>query len=103
MHVDAKQLVRGWTHSHEEDHDGLTVFRPADYRFPPSRGRQSFRLEPNGALVHSGPAPDDRTQRSEGRWKFEGNVLTLTGAGRSDQRFIVEAVDSERLVLREIG
>src|ERR1041384_5695638 len=37
-----------WVHSHEEDTDTEMVLRPAGYKFPPSRGRSSFELKPDG-------------------------------------------------------
>jgi len=46
---DTERIVRRcWVHSHEEDSDEEMVFRPAAYEFPPSRGRRSFELKPDG-------------------------------------------------------
>ena len=41
-------LAKTWIHSHEEDKGGLQVFRPADYAFPPARGRDALHLEAGG-------------------------------------------------------
>ena len=53
----------GWTHSFEEDADGLEVYRPTlDYAFPPSRrGRRRLTFG-DGEVVESEPGPDDRPQ-----------------------------------------
>jgi hypothetical protein len=50
-----------WTHSFEEDGDGLEVYRPtATYAFPPSRrGRHRLTFD-GGQVVESEPGPDDR-------------------------------------------
>ena len=38
--ADLKTCILGqWIHSHEEDAKGVMVYRPANYSFPPSRGR----------------------------------------------------------------
>src|SRR3954470_5302976 len=51
-----------WVHSHEEDKGGQMIFRPATYRFPPSRGRTSFQLNADGTLLRNRPGPTDQTQ-----------------------------------------
>lgn len=52
-------LRRCWVHSHEEDSDEEMVFRPAAYELPPSRGRRSFELKPDGILAEGGIGPTD--------------------------------------------
>ena len=78
-------IVRHWVHSHEEDTQGVRVYRPADYHFPPSRGREGLEFREGGELVYYGIARADGSEASPGRWAMEG-----------DSRVRVE-VDSERL------
>ncbi len=92
-------LQRAWTHSHEEDHDGLLVFRPSDWDFPPARGRDSFTLGADGQLGTSGPGPDDRSVRGEGTWTYDG-ALKIAPFGASPQRYAVADVGPDRLVVR---
>jgi hypothetical protein len=55
---DTERILRPcWVHSHEEDSDEEMVFRPAAYEFPPSRGRRSFELKPDGILAEGGIGP----------------------------------------------
>ncbi|MDH6238310.1 hypothetical protein [Cryobacterium sp. CG_9.6] len=51
-----------WTHSQEEDHDDILVYRPAtSFPFPPTRGgRDSLRVSDDGAITALSPGPDDR-------------------------------------------
>lgn len=55
-----------WTHSYEEDRDGVEVYRPtATYAFPPSRrGRTVLQFSGNPAqavaVTALQPGPDDR-------------------------------------------
>lgn len=76
------------------------VFRPSTTPLPPSRGRVSFELDPSGAAYGAGPGPDDRRIRTRGTWSLEGDVLTLRLPGQTDQRFRVESVDADRLVVK---
>ncbi len=39
------ELFQHWMHSHEEDSGDVQVYRPADYDFPPARGRRGFELQ----------------------------------------------------------
>jgi hypothetical protein len=96
---DTAALQQRWTHSHEEDTPGRTVFRPGGWRFPPSRGRRSLELGPDGALVASGPGPTDRTVASEGSWRLrDDGVLELHEQGRSTEMRVVE-LSADRLVV----
>src|SRR5262245_17571742 len=76
----AEALDQHWVRSPEDGEDKAPqeVYRPASYPFPPSRGRPSFELKPDGTLVRYGPGPADRAQSAPGRWKRDGNRLTLT-------------------------
>lgn len=96
-----KSLNAEWVHSHEEDEGDRMVFRPADFDFPPSRGRTGFRLEPGGAAEASGPGPDDRRRGAPGRWSLSGRRLRVSAPGFSGT-FEVEKVDGERLVVRRV-
>lgn len=89
-----------WTHSHEEDHDDVLVFRPASRDFPPARGRESFTLAPGGQLQQSGPGPDDRTVETLGTWSCEGNRLILEPYGAQPRHYLVEEVGEDHLLLR---
>jgi hypothetical protein len=69
-----------WTHVHEEDHDGLQVFRPAGADLPPARGRTSLTLLAGGEATAGYPGADDRGVTDDGSWSLSGDVLTVTGA-----------------------
>jgi len=97
-------LPQHWVHSHEEDTDAEKVYRPASYHFPPSRGRQSFELRPDGSLVEHGPSPDDRAQKSQGSWKLEGgDTLTFFTKTSSEPKrsMKIASLDEKRLVVKK--
>jgi hypothetical protein len=102
--VDRDALEQKWVHSHEEDTSDETVFRPASYRFPPSRGRKAFQLDGDGKLVNFGIGADDRTVQSEGRWQLDDrNRLTLQAAtpGMSPSVMQLLHVGRDKLVVKK--
>jgi hypothetical protein len=100
--ADPASLVGSWSHSHEEDDEGVQVFRPVDYDFPPSRGRESFTLRPDGTAVAGLPGPDDRgISTDEGTWQLQGDVLHIRCPGWAATYEVVGAA-SQRLELRPV-
>jgi hypothetical protein len=96
-----ERLVGTWVHSHEEDDSGGRVFRREGFPFPRSRGRVRVTLDTGGVLTQVGPGPDDRTRSVPGSWALhEGRQLTLRPEGHSEQTYVVELVEPDRLVLR---
>lgn len=99
MTTNPPNLAGIWIHSHEEDHDGLQVYRPAGYPFPPARGRNSLTLEPDGSARSGSPGPDDRGTTAEGSWLLAGSQLTVRSANLT-ATFDVLAADRDQLTLR---
>jgi hypothetical protein len=97
--VTSDKLLGRWAHSHEEGQGNRLVFRPADFAFPPSRGRTTLVFAAGGDLQVEGPGPDDRRRTTSGRWSLQGNILTTTAPGWSGA-FDIEAVDERALVHR---
>ena len=98
-------LEQHWVHSHEEDTDQEMVFRPASYKFPPSRGRSSFDLKPDGSLTESGPGPADRSEQKAGRWHLDAkdNLVLSSGSGRDEISRVlkVHSASRNRLVVKK--
>lgn len=102
MGADQQALAGSWTHSHEEDGEGETVLRRSDYPFPPSRGRLSFELRPDGTYLERSPGPVDVPEESSGSWSLEGDRLTLEPAAAGERRsWRVAALAADRLTLRD--
>ncbi len=96
-------ILRHWTHSHEEDTQDLRIYRPADYAFPPSRGRVGFEFRRGGEVVYHGIAQTDGSEPSRGRWTIEGaNVLRIAVDNPHIQPFTLDVVscDSQTLKVR---
>jgi len=102
--IEMSALTQHWVHSHEEDSETEMVFRPANYKFPPSRGRSSFELKPDGLMTESGPGPTDRREQSEGKWRLDaqGNLVFYDDPGDQQRRVLkIASADRSRLVVKK--
>ena len=101
--TEATALHQHWVHSHEEDTETEKVYRPASYSFPPSRGRTSFDIKPDGKVVEHGIAPTDRSVETLGTWKLQDEstlALYAKGSAKPTRVMHIVSVDKERLVLK---
>ena len=89
-------------HSREEDRGDIQVFRPPDFAFPPSFGRDGFEMRPDGEFVQHDIGPADGTVQVRGRWTAKGpdRVAVTFGGARPDYAFTVIDVDDELLRIR---
>jgi hypothetical protein len=100
--VDAKHLVGHWRHSHEEDQGDQVVFRPVDYKFPPSRGRVAFRLDDDGGARRFPIGADDRSGAVVGTWRVADDHIEITdqGARAPAQVWQIVSASPKKLVLK---
>ena len=100
--IDRHLLCRKWAHSHEEDTAAEMVYRPADHAFPPSRGRKSMELGPDGTFVETGPGSTDRRTSKTGSWRIEGNRLITNMPDEDSERSrTINSLEPDRLVLEK--
>ncbi|MBT2511094.1 hypothetical protein J7I98_35795 [Streptomyces sp. ISL-98] len=97
-------LFQYWVHSYEEDADGVMVFRPADYLFPPARGRRGLDFSEDGTFIDHPIGRGDAPGALTGRWEqAEGRELALSFPGegrRRDRRLNILHCDSKVLRIR---
>jgi hypothetical protein len=95
-------LRRRWVHSHEEDTEEEMVFRPAAFEFPPSRGRRSFELKPDGALLEGRIGPTDRPLETQGYWELDDDRLVLhRGSSQTPRVMRIASVQDDRLTVEK--
>lgn len=102
--IDKAALNQQWVHSHEEDTEREKVFRPSNYRFPPSRGRTGFALKPEGVVVETGPGPTDRPQEARGSWKMvDDDTLAFYEKGRAKPKRTMKILSlvKDKLVVKK--
>ena len=99
--IDLSKLTQNWLHSHEEDTDEISVFRPASFQFPRSRGRRGFELHSDGTATIRQPGPTDRTELSNGKWGVTGRQLELSASGGGVQKLFIQSLEGDRLLIRK--
>ncbi len=103
--ADLQTCILGrWMHSHEEDAPGVTVYRPASYSFPPSRGRVGFEFRECGKLVYYAIARADGSEQISGSWAIEEpNRVRINVDSERTQPFVLQVVfcDDEVLKVRQ--
>jgi hypothetical protein len=93
-------LLRHWIHSHEEDTTELRVYRPAEYAFPPARGRMGLEFRRDGELVYYGISPSDGSDHLPGRWSLEPpNRVRIDVTSERIEPFMLEVVSCSNEVL----
>ncbi len=99
------EIFKHWIHSREEDTEGVRVYRPSDYKFPPSRGREGFELKKNGEFIRYGIGPTDRPQKITGTWKAEGgNQIRVSFEAQKQDSYTMQVVScDERLLKVRLG
>ena len=96
-------LIRRWTHSHEEDSADGMVFRPSDHAFPPSRGRASFELFSDQKLIEHDVGANDAGAQAAGRWSMMGKdeIAFFRGTSvRPTRLWRIVTAEKDRLVLQ---
>lgn len=105
--VAAQLAGKVWLHSFEEDEEGLWVYRPNTYDFPPSKGRTGFSIEPGGVFKRFEIAPADGLQEEEGEWEQLENDLVQIRMGQSstpptDYRIQIVSLSDDLLKVKRI-
>jgi hypothetical protein len=102
--INREMLHRRWVHAHEEDTEEEMVFRPAEYKLPPSRGRMAFELQPDGTFREEGLGAADVPEQAGGSWELEDEERIVLGGGATGgvpRIMPIASCSSERLVIRK--
>lgn len=99
--MDKGALAGSWVHV--EDDGDRKVFRPSDAPdLTPSRApRTAYDLASGGELTTYAAGADDRRLPGAGKWRVDGEHLVLEPADGPTQRYVVDEVTPDRLVLRD--
>jgi hypothetical protein len=72
-------IFKHWVHSREEDTNDASVYRPSNFKFPPSRGREGFEVRKSGEFIQYAIGRDDRSKKDIGHFKVvESNRLYIS-------------------------
>ena len=94
-------IFRHWIHSREEDTEKVKVYRPSDYQFPPSRGRDGFEIKEDGEFIQYGIGATDKTQEITGTWKAEeDNKIRISFGERGQESYTMQVVSCYESVFK---
>lgn len=99
------EIFRKWMHSFEEDTEGIKVYRPTEYDFPPARGRDGIEFRPDGVFIDWGIGPTDASRGINGHWKMEGPgrvLVSFEGNVQPPRTLEILQVNSGILKLRQL-
>ena len=96
-------LINKWGHSHEEDAEGILVYRPHTYNFPLARGREWFEFKPDGSFIQYDIAPTDGNVTLPGTWKQDpgnDNALLITLDKEQANSYRMEVIELTKDMLK---
>jgi hypothetical protein len=105
MPTPVEGLVGRWTHSFEEDHDDIAVYRPSDHAFPRARGRGGMEFSTDGSFTEWAVGRGDAREAVPGRWRTaEANTVAVSTERSDEQVLEVVHLAPDRLeVRRKVG
>lgn len=100
--ADLQSCILGrWRHSHEEDAQGVMVYRREGYSFSPSRGRSGFDFREGGELIYVGIARADGSEEFSGSWVIEGsNQVRINVNSDRIKPFVLHVVSCDDQALK---
>lgn len=96
----SEHLFQRWGHSFEEDHDDVTVYRPAGHAFPRARGRDGIEFHRDGTVVVWAVGRGDAPEARPGTWQEAGSGELRVLAGGRPRLLEVVDVGPDRLEVR---
>ena len=91
-------VFKHWTESREDRNKrpNVSVFRPSDYKFPPSRGRRGFEIKKNGEFILHEIGPTDRPVKIVGNFTVvDSNKIKVYLEDKRFTPFTLRIVDIE--------
>lgn len=96
-------VFRRWVHSREEDTEGVEVYRPDGFVFPPAFGRDGFEMARDGGFLQQDIGPADGVVDVRGRWAQTGPgrvSVSFPDGHRAGYSFAIVMVDEAVLRIR---
>jgi hypothetical protein len=97
------QIFKHWIESREDKDStpNVSVFRPSDYKFPPSRGRRGFEIKKTGEFILHEIGATDRPVQMVGKFTVEGpNKIKVDQTGLRPFTLRIVAIEDNGNILR---
>jgi hypothetical protein len=96
-----QEIYKYWSHSYEENGKEWKAYRPDDFDFPPSRGREGFEIKKNGLFLFYQIAPTDGLLTIEGAWETtEKDIVKVTFVEKDHAPMVFKIISIENDLLK---
>ncbi|HEU4444596.1 MAG TPA: hypothetical protein VFR94_07980 [Nitrososphaeraceae archaeon] len=97
------EIFKHWIESREDrdNRPNVSVYRPRDFKFPPSRGRRGFEIKKNGEFILYEIGSADRPVKMVGNFTVEGlDKIKVYFEQRSPFTLKIVAIEDRGNILR---
>lgn len=95
------ELCKKWRHSFEEDRDGLIVYRPESFTFPPARGRSGIEFRHDGTFIKTNIGSTDIIKDYKSQWQIINPHNLKVSIGKDEQNLEIIECKSDLLKIRK--
>ena len=95
------KIYKHWLRHHEIEKDEVHIYRPTNYKFPFSRGREGFEFKNNGEFISYDIAPACGIEQVRGRWEVvEQNKIKVTFSDQSKKNHLLNIISCDDDILK---
>jgi hypothetical protein len=96
-----KNLYGQWRHAFEDDSEGVTVYRPINFEFPPARGRAGIEFRPDGTFIDHAIGRGDGANPTTGHWHMlDQRRFQITLDGKAPKNLEILDANDQKIQVR---
>jgi hypothetical protein len=99
--INKESIYNSWIHSYEEDDKNKRFYRPASYKFPPSRGRKHLKISRDGEVELYVIGETDAYKKISGHFQIKNENKLYIEFGNMTKIFTILSCNKDLLVIRE--
>jgi hypothetical protein len=99
--INKEFIYNSWIHSYEEDDANNSFYRPASYRFPPSRGRKHLKISRDGEFRLYVVGETDAYKKISGHFQIKNENKLYVEFENMTKNFTILSCNKNLLVIRE--
>jgi hypothetical protein len=95
------KIFKKWLRHREIEGDDVRIYRPIDYKFPLSRGREGLEFRKNGEFVSYEIAPGCGIEEFQGKWEAIGeSKIKVTFQDKSKKSRLLNIISCEEDIMK---
>jgi hypothetical protein len=96
----SNKLFKQWLRHREIEKDEVRVYRPSNYKFPYSRGREGFEIKENGEFLSYDIAPGCGLEETRGNWEEFGKDKIKIIFSEQQKDYVLKILSCEDDILK---